>query len=68
MFLKTQTVLQNINLLSDGSLIKSFNVADNSSLKFILFEKDFKFILKRSLKKNTQSSNILNNYRKNIFK
>ena len=68
MFLKTQIVLRNINLLSDGSLIKSFNLSDNSSLKFNLSEKDFKFRLRRSLKKNTQSSSILNNYRKNIFK
>ena len=67
MFLKSQKVLQNLKIYSDGSLNKNFiNFNRLNVINFLA--KDFKLLLKNSSNKKPQSSNILNHYRKNIFK
>lgn len=68
MFLKSKKLLKNLDILSDGSLIKNSINFNYSKLKINFLEKDFKLKLKNSINKKTQSSSILNNYRKKIFK
>tara|TARA_B110000908_G_C10154414_1_gene402931 strand:- start:765 stop:971 length:207 start_codon:yes stop_codon:yes gene_type:complete len=68
MFLKSKKLLKNLDILSDGSLIRNSINFNYSKLKINFLEKDFKLKLKNSINKKTQSSSILNNYRKNIFK
>lgn len=68
MFFKRQNLLKNLKIFSDGSLIKNFDNFTQLNSKINFSEKDFKFRLKNSLKKKSQHSNLLNNYRKSIFK
>lgn len=66
--IKSQKILQNLKIFSDGSLSKDFLTSNYLKLKINFLEKDFKFKLKQTSKSKTQRSNFLNTYRKNIFK